>query len=95
MNIAFEIKCSNDFDCNELGGDCYYCLSSGICSKFEQNQFDCNKTESGCGFGDACIEGMCRPGYSCKANEVFIELHLNLLNCKGASRTGACIEGKK
>ena len=93
-NLVLERKCSNDFDCDEVG-DCFYCLSTGICSKFEQNHFDCNMTETGCGDGDACLEGLCLPDYSCQLNNTLVDLHFNLKNCTGASKTGACVAGKK
>ena len=54
-------------------------------------------TETGCGTGDPCEEGMCRPGYYCELeNSKLIENHIGLLNfCNGSRGTGVCLEGKK
>ena len=71
-------------------------MSAGICRKFELDKFDCMDTDTGCGSGDACKEGICRLGYSCESKKSnFVDRHYLLMNCDGAKRTGVCLEGKK
>ena len=98
--LASDTRCFTDLECADPKlGDCFYCLSAGICRKFEPDKFDCIDTDTGCGTGDACKEGICRPGYNCVSNNTsntsFIAIHYLLLSCDGSRITGVCVKGKR
>jgi hypothetical protein len=45
--------CSNDRECETLGGDFHYCLNARC--------VEC-VTSAGCGSGHRCVEGACKSG---------------------------------
>ena len=90
IKLVIELSfCTEDSDCDTE--NCFYCLSSGICSQYGFGYCDSNI----CGIGDGdCDEGTCPAGLSCGIRNNFLDYHPNLGHCSGTSSAEACT-GKK
>ena len=95
-----KIACTKDEDCDT--SNCFYCLSTGICSQY--NREYCDDNNCGHGDGDCDLTGgkdyydqpivdNCSYETACGRNN-FLEIHPLLENCKGMSTADACVTSK-
>ena len=83
--------CTRDSDCDTA--NCFYCLSTGICSKFDIEY--CDTATCGKGDGDCDPSNPCPSGLVC-GNNNFLKFHPLLASCSKTSISEVCIEeGKK
>lgn len=85
-------RCSTDSDCDNK--NCFYCLSSGMCSLYDSEY--CDSHECGIGDGD-CDSGTCASGTKCAVRlNNFLDYHPSLGHCSGTSEAEVCLSnGKK
>ena len=90
VSICLDETCSQDSDCDT--SNCFYCLSTGKCGKFDTKY--CNVETCGMGDGDCDPSDPCPSGLIC-GQDNFLEFHPLLASCSKASIAEVCVqEGK-